>query len=188
MTESKQKEITNRLYKLEKQNRHMKAGGLIITLLFAVLLLMGAKDESETKTFKKIVVERIVLVDTAGKLRGSLGTMDDRTIFQLYDSSTKIRLQMTVSDKAGMLIINDSNEKNRLYTYASDKQSGFGLKDSNEKKQLILSANDDNNGGFMTIYNKTNEEVVQLSADEYGNGNVGVFNRKGKGKTLTPGP
>jgi hypothetical protein len=30
--------------------------------------------------------------------------------------------------------------------------------------------------------------VVQLSADDYGNGVVGVYNRKGKGRTLKPGP
>ena len=27
-----------------------------------------------------------------------------------------------------------------------------------------------------------------MSADEYGNGKVGVYNRKGKGRTLKPGP
>jgi hypothetical protein len=38
------------------------------------------------------------------------------------------------------------------------------------------------------IRNKTGEEVAQLYADEYGNGVVGAWNRKGKGRTLQPGP
>ena len=33
-------------------------------------------------------------------------------------------------------------------------------------------------------YNKTGEGVVQLSVDDYGNGVVGAYNRKGKGRTL----
>ena len=42
-------------------------------------------------------------------------------------------------------------------------------------------------GGRLNIVNKTDETVVQLKADEYGNGYVGAFNRKGKGRTLQPG-
>ena len=36
--------------------------------------------------------------------------------------------------------------------------------------------------------NKTGEGVVHLSVDDYGNGVVGAYNRKGKGRTLKPGP
>jgi hypothetical protein len=39
----------------------------------------------------------------------------------------------------------------------------------------------------MRILNETDEAVVQIFADEYGNGYVGAFNRKGKGRTLQPG-
>ena len=39
-----------------------------------------------------------------------------------------------------------------------------------------------------SILMSTGEEVVQLRADEYGNGLVGAYNRKGKGRTLKPGP
>ena len=35
-------------------------------------------------------------------------------------------------------------------------------------------------------YNKTGEGVVQMTADEYGNGVVGAYNRKGVGTTLKP--
>jgi hypothetical protein len=44
------------------------------------------------------------------------------------------------------------------------------------------------NGGIIDVENKTGEKVVQLYADEYGNGVVGAWNRKGKGRTLQPGP
>ena len=44
------------------------------------------------------------------------------------------------------------------------------------------------NGGIVQVFNKTGEEIVQLYTDEYGNGVVGAYNRKGKGRTLKPGP
>ena len=46
----------------------------------------------------------------------------------------------------------------------------------------------DDTGGYLVIKNKTGETIVQLYADDYGNGVVGAWNRKGEGRTLTPGP
>jgi hypothetical protein len=43
-------------------------------------------------------------------------------------------------------------------------------------------------GGAIVVTNKTGDEIVQLYADDYGNGVVGAFNRKGKGRTLQPRP
>jgi len=73
----------------------------------------------------------------------------------------------------------------------SAKTPAYGtiLLDCDGKNRLILSgAGDDNHGAYVLLYNKTGEGVVQLDADEYGNGVVGAFNRKGKGRTLKPGP
>ncbi len=43
------------------------------------------------------------------------------------------------------------------------------------------------NGTQIQVSNKTGETVCTLGADEYGNGQVGAWNRNGKGRTLTPG-
>ena len=54
-------------------------------------------------------------------------------------------------------------------------------------KELVeLSATD--NGGYIEVSNKTGEFIAEMSADEYGNGRVGAWNRKGMGRTLKPGP
>ena len=39
-------------------------------------------------------------------------------------------------------------------------------------------------GGQISVFNKTGERVITLDADEYGNGVVGAWNRKGKDRTL----
>jgi len=38
------------------------------------------------------------------------------------------------------------------------------------------------------VFNKTGETIASMYADEYGNGVVGAYNRKGNGRTLQPGP
>jgi hypothetical protein len=56
-------------------------------------------------------------------------------------------------------------------------------------KELVeLSSPKDGNGGFVQVFNKTGEGIVQMYADEYGNGVVWAGNRKGMGRTLKPGP
>ena len=43
-------------------------------------------------------------------------------------------------------------------------------------------------GGLLALFNKTDELVVRAYADEYGNGVVGAYDRKGTGNELKPGP
>jgi hypothetical protein len=42
-------------------------------------------------------------------------------------------------------------------------------------------------GGVLHVLNKIGERVAGISTDDDGNGYVGAFNRKGKGRTLRPG-
>jgi len=44
------------------------------------------------------------------------------------------------------------------------------------------------NGGGVVVYNKTGEMIADMGTDDYGNGEVGAYNRKGIGQTLKPGP
>ena len=52
----------------------------------------------------------------------------------------------------------------------------------------MVDLNSNDNGGVVDVSNKTGESIVQIHADDYGNGVVGAYNRKGKGRTLQPGP
>ena len=76
-----------------------------------------------------------------------------------------------------------------IYAGASTEGGGVLTVYSKTGKNLIFAgANTEGNGFFFGGYNKTGESVVQLHADEYGNGVVGAYNRKGMGRTLEPGP
>ena len=60
------------------------------------------------------------------------------------------------------------------------------LNDEKGKSRVIAGAGDD--GGSLSVYNKTENEVIQLIVDKYGNGVVGAYDREGKGRVLKPGP
>ena len=70
---------------------------------------------------------------------------------------------------------------NSLVATYSGKKGGYNT-------LVELGSTADGNGGLINVFNKTGEEIAHIYADEYGNRVVGAWNRKGKGRTLQPGP
>ena len=83
--------------------------------------------------------------------------------------------------------MNSKTGTNLIFTGANEKGDGLFEIESKEGRKVI-NAGTGVNGFVVEGFNKTGEAVVQLSADDYGNGVVGAYNRKGKGRTLQPGP
>ncbi len=147
-------------------------------------------DSNETVRFMLRVDDessRLTLWDSNQKGRLSLITKDTMASLNMVDSKRKSRLTLLTDDEKASLNMSDSNEMGRFMLTTDDEGSRLFLRDSNEKDLLLLTSSGDNGGG-MWMFNKTNENVVKLGVDEYGNGVVGAYNRKGKGKTLKPGP
>ena len=86
----------------------------------------------------------------------------------------------------GLFKVKSKTGKDLIYA-GSNSAGGVLAVMSNEGKDL-MHAGASESGFWLEGYNKTGEGVVQLYADDYGNGVVGAFNRKGKGKMLKPGP
>jgi len=82
----------------------------------------------------------------------------------------------TVLSKEGKMLID-----------AGADGAGNGLLRVNSKEgQKLIHAGAAVSGAWVELYNKAGEGIVQLYADDYGNGVVGAFDRKGKGSTLKP--
>ena len=84
-----------------------------------------------------------------------------------------------------------TNNEGLSVIWAAVTDDGYGLlkvKSKTGKDLIYAGAGSTGNGFLFSGSNKTAESVVQLTADEYGNGVVGAYNRKGKGRTLKPGP
>ena len=72
-------------------------------------------------------------------------------------------------------------------TIGVDEQGGSrGL--HNASGEITTFITNTEYGGGVSIANKTGEEIIHIGADKYGNGRVRAYNRKGKGRTLQPGP
>ncbi len=83
-----------------------------------------------------------------------------------------------------------SDDENPLGFMAGVSEKGGGYmyfnKGKNPLRKMISINGANENGGSIKVLNKTGEEVVTLGVDEYGNGQVGAWNRKGVGRTLEP--
>jgi hypothetical protein len=76
-----------------------------------------------------------------------------------------------------------------LFVATANPHNGDGVLVVNSKTgNQVFQVGGVETGGHIILKNKTGEGVISLYADEYGNGVVGAYNRKGEGRTLTPGP
>ena len=135
----------------------------------------------------------ISLWDENGKNRLGMRLLKGKPCIEFSDMNEKVRAKFGFfneypEDFPGIWMY-DPKGKERLAMGVLGDLPGIWMNDANEKRQVLLMGTDlDFNGGYMSIFNKTGEEVITLQADEYGNGEIGAWNRKGKGRTLQPGP
>ena len=95
----------------------------------------------------------------------------------------------TGSTGNGQLRVKSKTGQDMSFAGADTDGNGQLTVGSKTGKDLIYAgATTSGNGFLFEGFNKTGEGVVQLYADEYGNGVVGAYNRKGKGRTLESGP
>ena len=147
---------------------------VIIGLLSGVciMLLMGQAKPNMSGVHDSITTKNLNIVNDKGDVVGGFSSgVDDGGYFTILDSKGKHVVSAMSAESA------------------KTPSHGIIFLECGGKTRLMLSgAGDDNHGGYVHLYNKTDESVVQLGVDEYGNGVVGAFNRKGKGRTLQPGP
>ena len=166
-----------------------------VTVCLALALVAGvtvAATESDVADVLKC--RELVVVGEQGETRLELGVdWEDWPRLALVDKKGRPRLVLAIGPFGPRLYLVDEAWQNRLILSADGAESGNPkLTLMNERggkvRVQLTGSNSEDTGGTLVIKNKTDEEVVQLYADEYGNGVVGAWNRKGKGRTLEPGP
>jgi hypothetical protein len=90
------------------------------------------------------------------------------------------------TDGYGLLTVANKEGKDMIYAGANTDGDGL-LKVKNKEGKDLIYAGVTESGGFLNIENITGEDVVELRTDDYGHGYIGVWDRKGKGRTLQPG-
>ena len=114
----------------------------------------------------------------------SLGGTENGVIYVYNkDGKKSAELGTSLSGAGTVSVLGKDGEK--LVTLGTTTEGDGTVTTHTKDGELVrLGANDA--GGFIIVTNKTGEAIVTLMADEYGNGEVGAWNRKGKGRTLTP--
>ena len=80
------------------------------------------------------------------------------------------------------------NKEGKELIYAGGTTEGHALLTvANKEGKNLIYAIGGSSGGVILIDNITGENAVELRTDDYGHGYIGVWDRKGKGRTLEPG-
>jgi hypothetical protein len=82
---------------------------------------------------------------------------------------------------ATKIVVKDPKSPTDIHMVVHRFGGGITIDNANESS-VNLSANSHENGGSIFLTNKTGDQVITIGADDYGNGEVGAWNRKGKGR------
>jgi hypothetical protein len=112
----------------------------------------------------------------------------EQRLEQLERKTNRLRIAVVVLAAALCGVVSmaaTESTVSRFDTVAADSIVAKKIYVQNEKGKLAVSLGADDNGGDIYVWNKTGEGIVTLGADDYGNGEIGVWNRKGKGRKYT---
>ena len=151
--------IEQRLEQVERQTKRLRIAVVVLATALCGVVSMAA-TESNNGYFDEVYAKRIWVQNDKDGIAVALGESEDGNgIVNTYSSTGKKLVQLHSSVEG----------EGAVSTYGPTG-----------KKLVALVATP--NGGAIEVTNKTGEGIIQLSADDYGNGEVGVWNRKGKGR------
>ena len=162
--------IEQRMDQLEKRNKRLTVGLTMMAVAMCAVVTMAATGE-------KIGIFDTVMADEVIARHISV-TNDTRDIV----------ISLDANDSGDGLVFTKSAKGKQLVQLTSTAEGNGTVTtyQPNGKRLVALGATD--TGGSIFVFNKTGENIAQMGADEYGNGLVGAYNRKGNGRSLQPGP
>jgi len=172
---------------------------VIIGLLFGicVMLVMGQKETPKekptdlgSKVYDVIRAKKVGIVNNEGKEVLLLSTTMDNSggNISIYNKSGNCVISLWTIKEDGTISINNNSGKSVVTLETIEQGGHISIYDKTSKNfTSAVSLHSLERGGYIGINNKTTEEVISLEVDEYGNGKIGAWDRKGKGRTLQPG-
>ena len=146
--------IVERLEKLEKSNRRLKAGlGLCAAVLVAAVVI-GAEQAAGPITAR----ESIRLVDEEGKPRIVLGCDKDGTFLFLNDEAGRIRTSIAAQSKQTYINFKDDQGNTRMVLLLDE--SGPSMKLRNAEGAPLAAVASDEEGGLVQIVDTAGKSRV----------------------------
>ena len=164
--------VEQRLEQVEQQNQKIQRTNKRLTVAL---------------TMMAVAMCAVVTMAATGLKDGHFDTVVARHIRVTNDAGEFVVLLGANDSGNGLVWTQSAKGKDLVKLSATVKGEGIVATYQPNGKELVrLGAND--NGGLIGVVNKTGQVIANLYADEYGNGLVWAGNRKGKGRTLEPGP
>jgi hypothetical protein len=181
--------IEQRLEQLEKRNKRLTVALTMTVVAMAAVVTMAATGEKRGD-FDTVTARHITVTNEAGEVVVTLGTNaigDGMVQTQSAKGNDLVVLGASVDGDFGAVRLYQPNGKELVALGATSGDEGEVTTFQPNGKTLVKLSGTDN-GGMITVYNKTGDGISQMYADEYGNGLVCVYDRKGDEQTLKPGP
>lgn len=127
--------LSERVKRLERQNKLIKLTGIAVILGMAFMLLVGAKE----KVPKEIVAESFRVVDTQGRIRAVLFVDQEGPALGLLDERGKLRATIAIDQEGPLLGLYDKREKTRAELAILQIGPRLSLSDENGKIRAGLA-------------------------------------------------
>ena len=153
------------------------------------VVTMAAKYRVEKEgLFEMVATRHINVMNDAGKVVVTLSANDDGNGMIRTRSAKGNDLVDLTSTEGGNSTVTtyQSNGKPQVRLGSTGNGGLVGAYNKTDEGYAVMAMAD--NGGLVEVTNNTGEIIGQIISDKDGNGVVGAYNRKGKGRTLQPGP
>ena len=176
-------DLEQRVAMLERRaTRYRNALVMLVVVICAVAVVGATTDDGIVRG------KAFYLFNDQGKIVVALGFNDGGDgLLSTYSNSGQELVKLTSTTGGDGVLTTYSNSGQELVNLSATTR-GEGLLTTYSKSghRLVYLGSSANDTGFLFEgYNKTGEAVVSMRVDDYGNGEVGAWNRKGKGRTLT---
>jgi len=164
MTDPDIQVLTQRLDRLERQNRLLRCGAFAALALVAAAVWIGAAAKGRT-----IEAERFVLRDAQGKVRAELLT---DPVFgprlRLSQANGRVRMELALKGTTGpYLSLRDANGNDRAQLDAFSGNPGLTLYDSNAKSRVQIDLSE-NGAPAIRYYDQDHKRRAALEETESG--------------------
>jgi len=193
-------QLEQRLLRLERSVRKWKAmtAGLVLVLVAGVTLgqarpQLGVFDNLTCRQLNVVEGNTTICVIggasyfTDGLVRIGKDSKGEGGDIRISHTNGEDVIQLSAWKLGGAVDV--YNKEGKLTTDISQTDAGGGtVSVRSAKGKLDADLLSGETAGSLYLRNRTDELIVHLGADEYGNGVVSAWDRKGKGRTLKPGP
>ena len=178
--------IEQRLNQMERQIKRQRIGLFVLTAALCGVVSMAA-TESKNGYFDAGYAKKIFVVNYKGEMAVGLANTDNDSAIGKFslEGEPLVALDATSYTEGWITLYGDTPDGPLMRLGATGDGNGSVETYAQKTGDSLIRMTSTDDGGASRVFNKTGDIIVSLHADDYGNGEVGSLNRKGKGRKLS---